>query len=149
MIDIREPWRFDDYHIPTAVNIPLPRLFDDSRLKQLSREKKIIVYGFGAGHAAQAQFLLSMKGYRAWSLRDGIVQWWEQIITPLSVRSDDPSPAGYREAKQLREQFLRAAKPAAAGVTPSAAPPELPLAQLAPQKAPPPANKLKLGQGCS
>jgi rhodanese-related sulfurtransferase len=148
LIDIREPWRFDDYHIPGAVNIPLPQLFEDSGLKQLSREKKIVIYGFGAGHAAQTQLLLSMKGYKAYSLREGIVQWWEQIMTPLSVRSDDPSPAGYREAKQLREQFLGAPRPPGAMPAPSATP-VAPPAQTAPQKAPAPSNRLKLGRGCS
>jgi rhodanese-related sulfurtransferase len=144
LIDIREPWRYDDYHIPTAINIPFTQLFTDAGLKQLSREKKIVLYGYGAGHAAEGQLLLSMKGYNAYSVREGIVQWWEEIMTPLSVRSDSPSPAGYREAKQLREQFLGgAAKPSAAATPTEAAPPPPPTPQ------PTPANKLKLGRGCS
>jgi rhodanese-related sulfurtransferase len=65
LIDIRQPWQFDDYHIPTAVSIPLSQLFEEAGLKQLSREKKIVVYGLGAGHAAEAQLLLSLKGYNA------------------------------------------------------------------------------------
>jgi rhodanese-related sulfurtransferase len=144
LIDIREPWRYDDYHIPTAVNIPFTQLFTDAGLKQLSREKKIVLYGYGAGHAAEGQLLLSMKGYNAYSVREGIVQWWEEIMTPLSVRSDSPSPAGYREAKQLREQFLGgAAKPSTSAAPAEAVPPPPPTPQ------PTPANKLKLGRGCS
>jgi rhodanese-related sulfurtransferase len=144
LIDIREPWRYDDYHIPTAVNIPFTQLFTDAGLKQLSREKKIVLYGFGAGHAAEGQLLLSMKGYNAYSVREGIVQWWEEIMTPLSVRVDDPSPAGYREAKQLREQFMGGqAKPSGTPAPAAAVPLPPPPAQ------PTPANKLKLGRGCS
>src|SRR5579859_4759175 len=59
LIDVRQPWRFDDYHIPTAVNIPLAQLFEPAGLKQLSRGKKIVLCGSGQGHAAQAQLLLS------------------------------------------------------------------------------------------
>ncbi len=145
LIDIRPQWQFDDYHIPTAINISLAGLFQDAGMKQLSREKTIVLYGFGAGHAAQAQMLLAMKGYRAFSLRDGIVDWWETIMMPSSIRSDPPNPSGYREAKQLREHFL-----GGGGATPSApsAAPLPPPAQSAPPSIPP-ANKLKLGKGCS
>jgi rhodanese-related sulfurtransferase len=144
LIDIREPWRFDDYHIPTAVNIPFAQLFTDAGLKQLSRQKKIVLYGFGAGHAAEGQLLLSMRGYNAYSVREGIVQWWEEIMTPLSVRVDDPSPAGYREAKQLREQFMGGQAKPSGTTAPAAAVPLPP-----PATQPTPANKLKLGRGCS
>ena len=58
LIDLRQPWQFDDYHIPTAVNVPLSQFFQDSNLKQLDRSKKIVVYGLGAGHAAETQLVL-------------------------------------------------------------------------------------------
>jgi len=148
LIDIRPQWQFDDFHIPTAINLPLTGLFQDAGLKQLSRGKKLVLYGFGAGHAAQAQLLLSMKGYQAYSVRDGIVGWWEAIMTPSSIRSDPPNPSGYREARQLREHFMGTAAPGtAAPAVPSAVPP-MPPAQP-PQGTQPPANKLKLGRGCS
>ncbi|HTQ57084.1 MAG TPA: rhodanese-like domain-containing protein [Bryobacteraceae bacterium] len=142
LIDIRPAWQFDDYHIPTATNVPLTTLFAESGLKQLSREKKIVLYGFGAGHAAQAQLLLSMKGYQAYSLRDGIEGWWGSIMTPSSIRSDPPDPTGYRQAKQLRERFMGSSAPAAGTSAP-------PLAVPPPSTVIPPKNKLKLGRGCS
>jgi rhodanese-related sulfurtransferase len=149
LIDIRLPWQFDDYHIPTAINIPLAQLFEDQGLKQLSRTQKVVVYGLGAGHAAEAQLLLSMKGYNALSLKEGLTAWWDNVITPVSLRSDSTSPAGYRQAKQLRERFLGApgsAQPASAA-SPSA-PDSLPSAP--PSSAPPAGGKkLKLGRGCS
>jgi rhodanese-related sulfurtransferase len=148
LIDIRPAWQFDDYHIPTAANIPLAGLFQDAGMKQLSRGKKIVLYGFGEGHEAQAQLLLAMKGYQAYSLAGGIVGWWETIMTPSSIRSDPPNPAGYREARQLRERFMGTAAPGAGAPPPPSAVPQTPPAQPAPQGAPP-ANKLKLGRGCS
>ncbi len=65
LIDIRPPWQFEDYHVPTAINIPLGVLFQDPGMTQLSRGKKIVLYGFGEGHQAQSQLLLAMKGYQA------------------------------------------------------------------------------------
>jgi len=148
LIDIRDPWQFDDYHIPTAVNIPLSQLFEDSGLKQLSREKKIVIYGLGVGRASQAQLLLSLRGYNAFSLEDGIGGWWDAVMTPNSLRSETASPEGYLQAKALRERFMGAP----AGGTASHAPEPLAVPQTQPTKqAPPntPNQKLKLGRGCS
>jgi rhodanese-related sulfurtransferase len=118
LVDIREPWHFDDYHIPTAINIPFPELMKDAGLKRLDRNKKIVVYSLGAGHAAQTQLLLAMKGYKAYSLNDGIIAWWDEVMTPASVRSASPSSTGYQQAKQLREFFMTGVRASAApGVT--------------------------------
>jgi rhodanese-related sulfurtransferase len=148
LIDIREPWQFDDYHIPTAVNIPLAQLFDETNLRKLSREKKIVVYGLGTGRAAQAQLLLSLKGYNAYSLPDGIAGWWNDVITPTSLRSEDQAPAGYLQAKQLREHFLGTTSTGETAATPPPVPPVMPPTQTAPSGATP-GKKLKLGRGCS
>lgn len=149
LIDMRDPWQFDDYHIPTAINVPLGQLFEDSGLKQLTREKKIVVYGLGVGRASQAQLLLSLKGYNAFSLEDGIGGWWDAVMTPTSLRSETASPAGYLQAKALRERFLGAPASGAASRAPAPllVPPPPPAKQ--PQPAATPNQKLKLGRGCS
>jgi rhodanese-related sulfurtransferase len=148
LIDVREPWKFDDYHIPTAVNIPLDKLFDPSSIKQLSRAKKIVLCGSGQGHAAQAQLLLSMKGYNAFSVREGINGWWYDLMTPTSLQTSGASPTGYQQAKQLRDFFMGSAAPAKGSVesAPSAAPPPPPPSTLEKKV---PATRLKLGRGCT
>ena len=148
LIDIRAPWQYDDYHIPTAINIPLAQFFQENNLKRLDRGRKIVVYGLGSGHAAETQLLLSMKGYNAYSLHEGISEWWDLIITPTSLRSETQSPAGYRQAKQLREYFTGGAGPQGAGTAAPALPQIPPVA--APSAQPQPEQKkLKLGKGCS
>lgn len=146
LIDIREPWQFDDYHIPTAINIPLTDLFSDSGLAKLERAKKIVVYGLGAGHPAQAQLLLTLKGYPALSLKEGITAWWDQVITPQSLRGESTNPAGYQQSKMLRERFMGGASAPKSSTGATTAPPQtLPPAgggTAAPKK-------LKLGRGCS
>ncbi len=148
LIDVREPWKFDDYHIPTAINIPLARLFDPAGLKHLDRGKKIVLYGLGQGHAAQAQLLLSMKGYNAFSVREGINGWWYDLMTPTSLQTTGASPTGYQQAKQLRDFFMGSAAPTkgSAESVPSAAPPPPP--PSTPEKKVP-ATRLKLGRGCT
>lgn len=148
LIDVRQPWRFDDYHIPTAVNIPLPQLFEPAGLRQLSRSKKIVLYDSGQGQAAQAQLLLSMKGYNVLSVREGINGWWYDLMTPTSLQTSGASPTGYQQAKQLRDYFLghTAAAKGAAETAPAAAPP--PPSPTKPEKQVP-ATRLKLGRGCT
>ncbi len=119
LIDLRQPWQYDDYHIPTAVNVPLSQFFQESNLKELDRSKKIVVYGLGAGHAAETQLLLQMKGYTAYSVREGISAWWDLVMTPVSLRSESASPEGYQQAKQLRDYFFGSSQP---GPKPTAAP---------------------------
>ena len=150
LIDVRKPWKFDDYHIPTAVNIPLAQLFAPAGLKQLSRGKKIVLYGSGQGHAAQAQLLLSMKGYNAFSVREGINGWWYDLMTPASIQTTGASPTGYQQSKQLRDYFMgNTARAEGAAKVPRAVVPASPPAPASSQEKKIPATRLKLGRGCS
>lgn len=146
LIDLRDPWEFDDYHIPGAINIPLTQLFTAEGLKRLDRSRKIVVYGLGSGHPAQAQLLLSMKGYNAYSVKEGITAWWDQVMTPQSLRGEEPQPAGYQQSRALREHLGNCVAQPKGGT--AAAPPPSP----SPSPAPPPGGaapkKLKLGRGC-
>jgi len=148
LIDIRLPWQYDDYHIPTAISIPLSELFQPEGLKKLERSKKIVVYGLGAGHAAEAQLLLSMKSYNALSLKEGISAWWNDVITPTSLRSETQSPAGYQQARELRQHFMGGAGASQPAVTVSPAT-TLPSPGQPSPATPPGGKKLKLGRGCS
>ena len=147
LVDVREPWKFDDYHIPTAVNIPLAQLLAPEGLNRLGRGKKIVLYDSGQGQAAQAQLLLRMKGYNAFSVREGINGWWYDLMTPTSLQTTGASPTGYLQAKQLRDYFMGSAAQTkgAAEVTPAVAPPPPP---STPEKKVP-ATRLKLGRGCT
>ncbi len=149
LIDIRQPWQFDDYHIPTAINIPFREFFQENNLKRVDRSKKTVIYGLGAGHAAETQLLLSMKSYDAYSLREGISAWWDLVLTPVSLRSESASPLGYQQARQIREYFMGSGAPRPAG-TESAVPVPPPAPAMAPESNPPQnEKKLKLGKGCS
>ena len=146
LIDLRAAWEFDDYHIPGAINIPLEQLFADAGMKQLDRSKKIVVYGLGAGHPAQASLLLTLRGFQALSVKEGITAWWDEVMTPQSLRGAAPDPSGYQQARQLRRNFTGGPSvPSDQGdsLTTAPPPPSSGGAQSAPKK------RLKLGRGCS
>ncbi len=127
LMDLREPWQFDDYHIPTAINVPFAQVLGPGA--RLDKSKKIVVYGLGAGQAAQMQLLLTMKGYRAYALNDGIIAWWDEVMTPISIRSGHPQSSGYQQARQLREYFMTgapASQPPSAVIAPAAEAPAAP-----------------------
>ena len=133
LIDLRDPWQFDDYHISTASNVPFAQFFNAENLTRLDKKKKIVVYGLGAGHSAQTQLLLAMKGYQAFALNDGVIAWWDEVMTPTSIRSANPSSSGYQQARQLREYFMSGTS---AGTTPAVVTPPVVEAPVttAPQK---------------
>lgn len=64
-------------HIPGAVNIPPPiyNVFDKENLKDLPKDKKIIVYCYTGHTASQITALLNVNGYDAWSLKWGMCSW--------------------------------------------------------------------------
>lgn len=148
LVDLRDPWQFDDYHIPTAVNVPIAQLLSKDGFKTLDRGKKIVVYGQGAGQAAQTRVLLALKGYESYLLNEGITAWWERVMTPTSLRSETQGPAGYQQARQIREFFMGTGRPSEAAAAPAQPLPQAPPLG-APESGKPQQQKLKLGQGCS
>jgi len=79
LIDLNEPAKFEEYHIPTAENLSITDLPD----ADLMRNEKIILYSDGGIHSAQAWMLLKAKGYKAvYMLLGGLEEWKESILFP-------------------------------------------------------------------
>jgi hypothetical protein len=155
LVDLRSEGEFAQYHIPTALNIPMNVLTDAG----LGRQEKIVLYSEGGIHSAQAWMLLKAQGYKAvYMLKGGLEEWKDQVVFP--VVADNPTPD-----QRARDERLRAmsaffggqprsaaavaagaaaapatAAPAATSATPVAAPPSPSGA------AKPPAKKKK--EGC-
>jgi len=75
IISVRKP---DDYakgHVPGAVNLPCPVLFDADNLAKLPTDQKIVVYCYTGHSASQATALLNVLGYDAFNLKFGIASW--------------------------------------------------------------------------
>lgn len=133
LIDIRDPAAFAAYHIPTAENIPLSQIADGA----LARTDKIILYGDGGIHAAQGWMVLNAMGYgRAYSLREGLDAWKDEVLYPIAPVQPTPEAAArFERAAQVARFF--GGRPRAADAPASTTPAQGP-APDAPAVAPPP-----------
>jgi len=155
LIDLRTPAEFEQYHIPTAVNIPMNVLTESG----LGRQEKLVLYSEGGIHSAQAWMLLLAQGYKSvYMLKGGLDEWKDQVVFP--VVADNPTSSERARDERLRSisSFFggqpRSAAAVAAGSAAmpgmaAAAAPALPKAVAPPTPAggPKPAAKKKK-EGC-
>jgi rhodanese-related sulfurtransferase len=147
LIDLRQPWEFDDYHIPGAINVPMDHLTGPLGKATLPQDKRIILYSSGGAHAAQAWVLLAQSGYDAKTLLDGLQGWWRDVMTPtcLETTEDASGSQEYKARKAMREFFLGRPTDGAKAAEPS--PVVTPTAPAAGTPASRPAGRTK-GGGC-
>jgi len=132
LVDVRDEKAFAEYHIPTAESVPLATVADGT----LGRTDKIVLYGDGAVHAAQAWMVLKGRGFtRAYTLLEGLDAWKDEVLFPVMP----PSPTAEQQA-----QFERAVQVATffggqprAAAAPGSEPMALPTQAAMPQVAPP------------
>ena len=135
LIDIRDPAAFATYHIPTAENVPLSQVADGA----LARSDKIILYGDGGIHAAQAWMALVALGYpRVYTLLEGLDAWKDEVLFPVAPANPKPEErARFERAAQIAKFFGGQPRTAAAPGAAATPPPQG--APLAPPAPPPPA----------
>ena len=127
LVDIRSEQAFAEYHIPTAENVPIATVLDGA----LGRTDKIVLYGDGGIHAAQAWMALKGMGYRrVYTLLEGLDAWKDEVLFPVAPASPSPEEeARFERAVQVARFF--GGQPRAA-VAPGAAPMALPAPPAAP-----------------
>ncbi len=103
LVDIRDPTAYGEYHIPTAENVPLATLLDGS----LGRTDKIVLYGQGGIHAAQAWTALKGRGYtHAYTLLEGLDAWKDEVLFPVMPQNPSPEDqARFEKAAQVAKFF--------------------------------------------
>ena len=155
LIDLRTEAEFAQYHIPTAVNIPMNVLTDAG----LGRQEKLVLYSEGGIHSAQAWMLLRAQGFKSvYMLKGGLDEWKDQVVFP--VVADNPTRDERARDERLKsisaffggQPRSAAAVAAGAAVMPGMAPAATParpsvVAPPSPAGGPkPPAKKKK--EGC-
>lgn len=132
LIDIRDEKAYADYHIPGAENVPLATVLDGA----LGRTDKIVLYGDGGIHAAQAWMVLKGRGYtQVYTLLEGLDAWKEDVLFPAMPLSPTPEQqARFERAAQVAKFFGGQPRAAAA---PGSEPTALPTQAAIPQVAPP------------
>ena len=97
LVDLRTEAEFAQYHIPTALSIPMSVLTDAG----LGRQEKIVLYSEGGIHSAQAWMLLKAQGYKSvYMLKGGLDEWRDQVVFP--VVSDNPTPVQRARDERLK-----------------------------------------------
>ena len=149
LVDVRQPWEFDDYHIPGAVNLPLEELLGARGKATLPRDKQIVLYSAGGTHAAQAWVVLVQSGYQVTTLLDGLQGWWRDVMTPTSLKITDEvrDELAYKPAKAVREYFGGSGSPSGKPDMSSPAPTDSAPSPTPTPAAPPVQGKAK-GGGC-
>jgi rhodanese-related sulfurtransferase len=127
LVDIREEKAFAEYHIPGAQNVPLATVLDGG----LGRTEKIVLYGDGGIHAAQAWMVLKGRGYtQVYTLLEGLDAWKDQVLFPVMPQSPTPEEqARFERAVHVAKYFGGQPRAAAA---PGAAPLALPTQAMVP-----------------
>ena len=82
LIDLRSQTEYNQYHLPTAIHLPLEDLFKPAALDTIDPENTLIIYSNGDAHAAQAWLLMQQQGYDAFILTGGMNYWAQAIINP-------------------------------------------------------------------
>ncbi len=76
LVDVREPWEYDQIHIPGAVLIPLGEISD--RLDEIPEGREVYVHCRMGGRSERAvQFLRAHGRPQAFNVEGGIDAWKE------------------------------------------------------------------------
>jgi phage shock protein E len=80
VLDVREQYEWDEYHIPDTTLIPSGQLA--SRLSEVPRDKKILVVCRSGNRSQAARDVLLNAGYTDVTSMDGGVMTWQQMGFP-------------------------------------------------------------------
>jgi rhodanese-related sulfurtransferase len=103
VIDVRPAEAFDDFHIPTAEDVPLPSIARAG----FKTTDTLVLYSDGGAHAAQAWVLLRSLGYsRVYFLRGGLGEWLDDVMNPVIPANAAPEvKESFKRTVELSEYF--------------------------------------------
>lgn len=103
LVDLRSEAEFTQYHIPTAVNIPVNVLTDAG----LGRQEKLVLYSDDGIHAAQAWMLLKAQGYQGvYMLKGGLDEWKNEVVFPVLADSTTPEQRAVDDRRRSLSAFF-------------------------------------------
>ena len=74
VLDVRDQWEWNEYHVPNSTLIPLAQL--PSRLSELPRDREIVVVCRSGNRSAAARDILMKSGFASvTSLGGGLLSW--------------------------------------------------------------------------
>jgi rhodanese-related sulfurtransferase len=100
IIDLRDPAEYEKFHIQTAINIPLEKLFSPEQLEFIDPDKLVVLYTNGGTHAAQAWVMLQQMGYTNTTVLLGGLNYWVDVYT-----NPTPPEGVYADSEIFNYQF--------------------------------------------
>lgn len=89
IVDIRDSSDYEKGHLKGAINIPYKQLAKEENLKALNPSKPIILVDYNGHVASKAARILSILGYEAYPIKDGMRIWTsdEEVngVPPISA----------------------------------------------------------------
>jgi len=77
LVDVRQAWEYEEFHLPGAKLIPLPELAD--RLNELAADKPTLVYCAVGGRSASAASIISGQGMEeVYNVEGGAMAWQDE-----------------------------------------------------------------------
>ncbi len=92
LIDVRPQSEYDKFHLPGAINIPLPDLLNEEYADIINQDvKQNIFYSNGSVDANDAWMITRQLGYlNNYVLMGGLNYWAETIMNPVHPASTSP-----------------------------------------------------------
>lgn len=92
LIDVRNADQFERYHLPGAINVPLPDLLSDEWQELLNQDTRTnVFYSNGTVEANQAWLITRQLGYENnYVLQGGLNYWAETILNPEQPEQTSP-----------------------------------------------------------
>lgn len=82
VVDLRSPAEFDDYHVPSAMQLSLEELV----AKRFTSNETVVLISEGGAHAAQGWVLLRASGVEyVYFLRGGLGEWVDEVMSPAGA----------------------------------------------------------------
>lgn len=79
LVDVRQDWEYEEFHLPGAKFIPLPEL--PERLGEIDQNNTTIVYCAVGGRSAAAAKLLAGQGFHdVYNMLGGITAWKDEYV---------------------------------------------------------------------
>jgi rhodanese-related sulfurtransferase len=84
-IDIRNPRDYDNFHIESALNIPMQRVLDDEYIQYLKDDRIKVLYSEESIDADQVRLLLTQFGYENLMVLQGGARYWKENMLSRDV----------------------------------------------------------------
>lgn len=90
IVDIRKTEDYNKGHLQGAINIPYSELANDESIKALDPSKKLIIVDYNGHIASKATRVLSLLGYEAYPIKDGMRIWTsDELVNGIAPISSE------------------------------------------------------------